>query len=243
VDSWCKDYFLAVAISRAWPLSLPEFCGYGGQRAVILPWNFPSFWGKLESESRAIQWAGRVRGGMIMAEIKSAVELAMERTKGFRLSDEEIEKWKEEEIQAKAHGLVNRYLEVDFHLRDVERELEKFDPSQRQRLKSLFIHYLSAAIDLDRDNDLIFQGIESFREESKPFLQKLRALVRKYQERKGKEFLKTEEDLLVILEHLGISGSAVQARVEGSPEWEEALAGFKPGFEEELKTIREAIGA
>jgi hypothetical protein len=180
---------------------------------------------------------------MVMAEIKSAVELAMERTKGLRLSDDEMEKLKEEEIQSKAHGLVNRYLEVDFHLREVERELEKSDPPQRQYLKTLFIRYLSEAIDLDRDNDLIFQGIESFREESKPSLRKLKALIQKYQERKGKELIKTEKQFLANLERLGISGSAVQARVEGSPEWEEALAGFKPGFEEELKTLRKAIGA
>ncbi len=40
-----------------------------------------------------------------MAEIKSAIELAMERTKGLRLSQGEKEKLKEEEIQSKAHGL------------------------------------------------------------------------------------------------------------------------------------------
>jgi hypothetical protein len=176
-----------------------------------------------------------------MAEIKSAIELAMERTKGLRLSQGEKEKLKEEEIQSKAHGLVNRYLEVDFHLREVERELDRFDSAERQHLEKLFIQYLSEAIDLDRDNDLIFQGFESFRVGSKGSIQKMKDLIQSYQERKGREYSKTEKDLLSKFERLGISGSAVQPKVVGSPEWEEALSKFKPAFEEELDKLRRGI--
>jgi hypothetical protein len=176
-----------------------------------------------------------------MAEIKSAIELAMERTKGLRLSQEEMEKLKEEEIQSKAHSLVNRYLEVDFHLREVERELDRVDPTQRQYLEKLFIQYLSEAIDLDRDNDLIFQGFESFRVGSKGSIQEMKDLIQSYQEGKGREYSKTEKDLLSKFERLGISGSAVQPKVEGSPEWEEALSKFKPAFEENLQSLKEKI--
>ncbi len=176
-----------------------------------------------------------------MAEIKSAVELAMERTKSLRLSHEEKEKLKEEEIQSKAHSLVNRYLEIDFHLREVEKELAKVDPSQRQYLEKLFIQYLTESIDLDRDNDLIFQGIESFREGSKGSIQKMRDLIQGYQEQKEGEYLEAEKDLLVKLERQVISGSAVQPKVEGSPKWEEVLARFKPAFEEKLDKLRKAI--
>ncbi len=176
-----------------------------------------------------------------MAEIKSAVELAMERTKGLRLSHEEKEKLKEEEVQTKAHSLVNRYLEVDFHLREVEKEIDRVDPSQRQHLENLFVHYLIEAIGLDRDNDLIFQGIESYRSGSKNSIQKMKDLIQKYRKERDRKYSKAETDLLGQLERKGISGSAVQPKVEGSPEWEEALAKFKPAFEEELDKLRKAI--
>ena len=176
-----------------------------------------------------------------MAEIKSAIELAMERTKGLRLSQKEMKKLKEEEIQSKAHGLVNRYLEVDFHLREVERELDRFDSAERQYLEKLFIQYLAEAIDLDRDNDLIFQGFESFRVGSKGSIQKMKDLIQSYQEEKDREYSKIEKDLLSKFERLRISGSAVQPKVEGSPEWEEALSKFKPAFEEDLQSLKEKI--
>ena len=176
-----------------------------------------------------------------MAEIKSAVELAMERTKGLRLSHEEREKLKEEEMQSKAAGLVNRFLEVDFHLRDVEKELAKFEPRQRKHLEKLFLQHLVEAINLDRDNDLILQGMEAFLPTSAWTAKKMKDLLQKYQLRKKDEFQKTQTDLLAALEGLGIGGSAVQPKVEGSPEWERAVEGFRPGFEEELKKLKKGI--
>jgi len=176
-----------------------------------------------------------------MAEIKSAVELAMERTKGLRLSHEEMEKMKEEEIQSKAVGLVNRFLEVDFHLREVERELAKFDPQQRRQLERLFLQNLITAMNLDRDNALILQGLETLLPASAWTIKKIKDLIHKYLEKKKDELRKTEIGLLAGLERLGISGSAVQAKAEGSPEWERAVGGFKPGFEEELKKLKKGI--
>jgi len=176
-----------------------------------------------------------------MAEIKSAVELAMERTKGLRLSHEEMEKVKEEELQAKAVGLVNRFLEVDFHLREVERELAKFDPQQRRQLERLFLQNLIEAMNLDRDNALILQGLETLLPASAWTIKKIKDLIQKYLEKKQDELRKTETGLLAGLERLGISGSAVQAKAEGSPEWEQAVAGFRPEFEEELKKLKKGI--
>lgn len=176
-----------------------------------------------------------------MAEIKSAVELAMERTKGLRLSHEEKEKLKEDEIQTKAHALVNKYLEVDFHLREVERELARFDPPQRHLLERLILQNLIETIDLERDNDLIFQGILSFRDKSQSSIARMKDLILRYRQRKSKDHEKIEKELLATLERLGISGTAVQPKVEGSPEWEEALGKFKPAFENELGTLKKEI--
>ena len=176
-----------------------------------------------------------------MAEIKSAIELAMEKTKGLRLSREEKEKLKEEEVQIKAHALVNRFLEVDFHLREVEKDLAKYHPDQRAQLEKLILHYLSEAVALDRDNDLIYQGVEAFRKESKKTVEKIRHLTESYRQRREKEYEKIEKDLLKTLERQGISGSAVQPKIEGSQEWQDALAKIKRPFEEQLQTLKEEL--
>lgn len=176
-----------------------------------------------------------------MAEIKSAIELAMEKTKGLRLSREEKEKLKEEELQSKAQSLVNRFLEVDFHLKEVEKDLGKYSPDQREHLEKLILHYLSEAVQLDRDNDLIFQGVEAFQKESKNTIKKIQELIEGYHRRKEKEYKQTEKDLLKKLERQGISGSAVQPKVEGSQEWQDALVKFKPPIEDQLQILKKEL--
>ena len=176
-----------------------------------------------------------------MAEIKSAIELAMERTKGLGLSPEEKEKLKDEEIQSRAHSLVNRFLEVDFHFKEVEKELSKYNPQQREHLEDLVFGTFSEAIQLDRDNDLIFQGLETLRKQSKSTNEKIRKLLEEYGDRKNKEYDKIGKDILLKISRLGISGSAVQPKVEGSQEWEGALAKFRPTFEDRLRTLKEEL--
>jgi len=102
-----------------------------------------------------------------MAEIKSAIEIAMEKTKTLRLSSEEKEKIKEEELQSKAHALVNRFLAVDLHFREVEKELEKYTSDQRGQLEKLMLADLVETLALARDNDLTFEGIEILSPEKK----------------------------------------------------------------------------
>lgn len=176
-----------------------------------------------------------------MAEIKSAVELAMEKTKGLGLSREEKEKLKEEELHSRAQGLVNRFLEIDFHLKEVEKDLAKYDPGQREHLEKLMLHYLCEAIMLDRDNDLIFQGIEAFEKKSKNTIKKIRELIEDYRQRQEKEYKQAEKVLLKKWERQGISGSAVQPKIEGSQEWQEAVGKFKQPFDDQLHILKKQL--
>ena len=176
-----------------------------------------------------------------MAEIKSAVELAMEKTKDLHLSRAEIQRFKEEELKSKAQGLVNRFLEVDFHLKEVEKELSKFPPDERQHLENLMLQNFCLALNLEGNNELIFQGIGALRKESKDLTRQIQQLIKKYSQQKAKAQGEIEKKLLAHLVKQGISGSAVRARVEGSSEWEKTLSIFKPAFEEKLRALQEEL--
>jgi len=66
-------------------------------------------------------------------------------------------------------------------------------------------------------------------------------LMGKYQKEKTVEYEKTGKTLLSKLAALGISGSAVLPKVEGSREWAEALSVFRTSFENELRTLKEEM--
>jgi len=170
-----------------------------------------------------------------MGEIKSSIELAMERTAKFKLSPEEKERLKEEELHGKAMGLVNRFLEVDLHYREVEKELFKYDADQRRELERLMIRYLREAIRLDRDNSLILAGIERLKPGSKKITDPIREWLTQYHKRRDQDLGRITEDLRSRLERMGVSGSAVVPQVLESPEWKTAEASFKPAFEKRIQ--------
>jgi len=177
-----------------------------------------------------------------MAEIKSAIEIAMERTQGLRLSSAEKEKLKEGEFQSRAHTLVNRFLEVDLHFREVEKELAKYSAAQRSQLEKIMIRDLAAALDLDRDNELIFQGIGILAPEKTGKIPKVKELSKDYQEKKKEAQGKMAEVLRTKWANLGISGSAVAPKVAESPEYAEALKAFRPSYDAKLQTLKNEIG-
>jgi hypothetical protein len=176
-----------------------------------------------------------------MAEIKSAIELAMEKTAGFHLSREEKEKLRDEEVQGKAQGFILRFLEGDLHFPEVEKELAKYAPEERARLEQLMIQALIQAIHLDAENDLIFQGLERLHPESGRGIKKIRTLTKDYQRRRKQESEKIQADLRLQLERQGISGSAVLPKAEGSPELESLLAAMKPPFEKQLRDFLDEL--
>ncbi len=176
-----------------------------------------------------------------MSEIKSAVELALEKTKGLDLSREEKEKLREEEIELKARSLVSRYLEVDFHFRELEKELSRIDSEQRLQLERLILQEFCRSIQLDRDNRLIFQGMEALEPKTAGSLEELKRFMNRYQKKRQEECSQTEKNLQAHFTALGISGSAVQVNADGSQEWERSLATFQPPFEKELRSLKEQI--
>lgn len=179
-----------------------------------------------------------------MAEIKSSIEIAMEKTKGLILSREEMQKIKDEELRTKAQSLVHRFLEVDFHMREVEKELAKLEAEQKKILEKLIWQQLIEAIDLDRDNDLILEGLAFLRPGSSALIKQLTTLLSEYKEKKNRVFEETTAVILKNLEKRGISGTAIQPKVAESKEWVEALAKIKlplitklQKFQEELRNL------
>ncbi len=176
-----------------------------------------------------------------MAKIKSAVELAMEKTKSLHLSLEEKEKLKEEEFSSKTLPLLNRLREANFHPKEVEKELQKYSPEQRNQLEKLLFHSLAEAIQLEEENDSLLRGIELLGKEKINKSGAIQKVIEDYRKAKEKEYRRIEEALLMTLEGLGISGSAVQVKIAGSQEWEESLGKIKPAYENQLRSLKEAL--
>jgi hypothetical protein len=178
-----------------------------------------------------------------MAEIKSSIELAMERTKDLHLSPAEKEKIRQEETLNRLNGMVRRYQEGGLSLRDLEDELKH----QPQETRDAFTrHALKALIDgiqLAQDNQRIFDAITALKKGGMDagIRKRIDDLVKENQKALEKGLHSIESLLREKLAGIGIRGNALIPNTEGSTEWQEFQRKTGSKFERELNELKEKI--
>jgi len=180
-----------------------------------------------------------------MAEIKSTLELAMERTKKISISGEDREEIKRKEILQKASGLFHRYHEGHLPLHEILKEMDKMEEKTRNPVKASLLSQLIDAVSLDSsgdENSRLFEAIESLKDRDAYALgQKLDQLLARYRKEHEKAGEKVRTQLREALRREGISGSAVEPNVEGNPLWKKELEELGSLYHEELKAIQEQL--
>jgi len=160
-----------------------------------------------------------------MAEIKSTLELAMERAKKIEVSPEEKEKLKRGEYASKAKGILNRYLNGDLNIKGLIKELASYDGNARDTILGTLLFGLVDAIDISIDNKRSLEAIDILKQNRvKPTLDRINKLCKDFDEEKGSRYKKTEKEIRKRLDGMGISGTAVQPVVDYDERWHHTLA-------------------
>lgn len=152
-----------------------------------------------------------------MAEIKSTIDLIMERTKNLSASVEEREAWHRQEREKHIRSLIQRLLDYSLTLDDVKDELEKEKKNGRaaeamEHLKST----LAAHVDPDSDNERLFRIVHELTGTPEARLQDtLRSCQAEFFAKKTALAERQRGEL----ESVGITGSAVLPNPEADPQW------------------------
>ncbi len=96
-----------------------------------------------------------------MAEIKSTLDIVMQRTKGLRMSEADREQMHQEDLSQKAKGLCNRYLDGQINWEAVEGDFQKRDDRDRSSIKKAFYNHLLKSLDVGSYNDRASRAIET----------------------------------------------------------------------------------
>jgi hypothetical protein len=177
-----------------------------------------------------------------MAEIKSTLELAMERTKKIAISKEEREEIKRKEISQKVNGLFHRYMEGHLSLHEILKEIERMDEETRTLAREILLFQWIDAFSLNDLDERLFRGIEALKgkeiDEVREKLYHLLSQCRNEKEKiKEEEKAKSEETL----RREGIYGSAVEPNIEGSQHLEKELGNLDHLYEVKLKELKEHL--
>jgi DNA-binding LacI/PurR family transcriptional regulator len=175
-----------------------------------------------------------------MAEIKSSIELAMERTKGLTFTDEERRKLQEEKERRLAQAVVSQYVRGEINLSELERKRLEASPSARLALDRALLESLSWGMD---NFPLVLEAMQRFLGKGhRKVLQRLKDLSIEWGQLLQKRRRKLKAELREELARRQVEGSAVEPHVEGSPLWGKALRELQVQFQDRLLEAQELIG-
>ena len=177
-----------------------------------------------------------------MAEIKSTLELALERTKKMAISEKEKEEIRQKKLLEKAKGLFHRYREGHAPLSELQKEIERMDEKMSAAVKDFLLSQWVDALSPKEEDERLIKGIEwlkNARIEEVP--ERFRHLLSQYQEEMEKMRHEARTRLEKALKREGIAGSAVEPNVEGDLLWKEAAENLDHLYEGKLEEIRKQL--
>ena len=171
-----------------------------------------------------------------MGEIKSTLDLVLEKTRNLTLSDEEKRDLAQGELDKKIRGIAGKYLDNLLPLNRVKEELESTESNEPDLSYKLFTQHLLARFDLDVDTGAILSALK----EVVGFdIAPLTTLQEEYLAEKETARRSFAEDTLSALKERGVSGSAVVPNLDGIPEW----VRFRKDLSERYRERIEALAA
>jgi hypothetical protein len=177
-----------------------------------------------------------------MGEIKSTLEMAMERTKHFAISEKEKEAMKQKEVLQKATRLFHRYREGHLSLNEILKEVERMERKMAATVKEYLLSHWIDALSLDGDDERILKGVESLKGRSiAEAKQRFHRLLSQYQREKEKAKEKTRVQLMEALKKDGIYGSAVEPNLDGSELWKKEYESLDQSYRMKLEEIKEQL--
>ncbi len=152
-----------------------------------------------------------------MAEIKSTIDLIMERTKDLSASREEREAYQRREREKHIRGLIQRLVDDSITLDGVKDELEKEKKNGPAEDVTAFLkEALAGHVDPETDNERLFRIVNELVGTPET---RLRETLRACQAESFAGNTVLTERQKQALEQDGISGSAVVPNLEADPQW------------------------
>ena len=152
-----------------------------------------------------------------MAEIKSTLDLVMERTKHLSLSDEEKREQKEAELRMRIKGLVLKAQDQTVKIEQVEQELKDLQEEQGTQFQKLLREELLNEIGLEGDNRL---PVILLRRLGQVKTDKLESLLHNYRQAIQKKAMEEEQSRRAsLMKSHSVSGSAVVPNLDIDEKW------------------------
>ena len=172
-----------------------------------------------------------------MGEIKSTLDLVMEKTKHLSLSDEEKQNQKKAELEKKVNGLLQKYQDQVLSVEQLQGEYARLKQEFSLPDDSFLVHQTMNKIDLTGDNRLLLELLKHFCSSG---IAGIESIINEYQDEFNSaasyRLVELREDLA--REH-SISGSAVVPNLQADDAWQAEAGEIRSRYDKKLVDERE----
>jgi hypothetical protein len=176
-----------------------------------------------------------------MAVIKSAIELAMERTKGLVMDEEEKKSLALKETEKKVKAVLRRYREGIIESDGVNREIEKIEGDEKWK-KSILIDRLIDGLDIKSRNERLFELLNiigtGLRE---PFNHEIEVMQKRFLEEMEKRETKVREKITDHMKEIGITGNGVKPNIWEWDEWNDSVEEAGKAFKQHVAEWKDRL--
>ena len=178
-----------------------------------------------------------------MSGIKSAIELAMERTKNLVMSEEERKSFAVKELENKVRTVVRRYLEGIIESDGVNKELAAVEGDEKS-IKSLLVELLVDEFDVKERNEALLDLLGDIAGRVKePLRQELEIMRGRHAEQIKDSGSAVRGKIIGRLREMGIAGSAVEPNTEEWDEWGESIKEAGESFKKSVAEWKDKLKA
>jgi len=178
-----------------------------------------------------------------MAEIKSAIELAMEKTKNLVIDSKEREEMAVKEIEDKVKAVIRRFTEEMIDHEDAAKELNKIQADSALK-RTIIINNLVDQFDVHKENERLFALFHALEIDLPQTIRgEFEKLNEKFREEVGDREVAIQKRIKDILAGLDITGSAIEPNLDAWEEWHEEIKRTSNIFEKRIEELKDKVKA
>ena len=169
-----------------------------------------------------------------MGEIRSTLDIIMEKAKNLEVTEEEKAELQRKEIEAKAKGLLQKYLDGLLGMEDISSEIQNMSKDAQGWAREALKNECKERIDFEKDNTQILVLLEQVLGLD---TRGVRDLIEKFRSHFSREVERIRGQIEEELQRKGIRGSAVVVNHRAAPEWPSFVDQQRESFRERLREV------
>ena len=174
-----------------------------------------------------------------MGEIKSTLDLVLEKTKNLTLSPEEKEAQEHNEIENRIKGMIQKYQDEILSKKQLITDYEMLKKDYDMSRNNTLIIEITKRIGPDQDNQALLELLQACCTIDTAAIETIIENFRKaYHKAAGNRMDRLKENLT---QKYSISGSAVVPNLEADEQWRQEAREMRAGYEGQLNRVKDNL--